>query len=767
MQIISVEIQGFLAYRELAVLKMSDISIAAITGLNGVGKSSLFQAINWALYGVLRGGGDVDSVVNDYCDTAEVGVQFYDNDGTHWFVNRQRTAGGSTALHLSRLDENGEWIAEGDERIRSTQSRIVEIIGLDFGAYSSLAYIQDSRGTRFISADSNERRAILMSMVPGMEIWSQLQEEAANRSRSLLAEVARDEEMVETTRRRLSEQEAQLKNWENQLDELPTLDELDQDIQESADNIASIMSDIEAESRGGDRAELQMRARALAAERRAHNSKVNSAISDKERQITKRRELTAEIKSLREEIAVKEEQIEHFEEARDLAQGRAKEASEQLKTEDFEAKIEGILADVEIARNKLTDLQGERKSTRAALNDLQERSKVMEHQLEHGSGQCLVCESDLTPKQLNSLHDKLLDELHEAQEKLEGLDQSIESTETAIDRANKRASNARRNLNNLEKSLSADKASVQRFDEKIEAEEQGIEGLEDKIEALVSKRSGLPKIAQLEEDIEGLESTIMDESAEESDLNNRIEELDQESPLQKDLKSARVTEHGLRGQRDQVKETQAKVDTVSKDIDRGERQIEKALKEMDAKREDASTAQWVATACGPKKLPSMMISSLLEDLQDRQNEMLQRLVGATPMFVEYRQDKTRKNGNTQDVLDIMVHMDGTVRPIEACSSGERVRLTLTNMLAMIQVFNERNPKGDLIRNVFMDEPLGVVDLNVVPILLDVFRDAIQNNVIDNVLIIAHNENVIDTLPQQIHITRNAETDGTAKIEVSL
>ena len=84
MRPISLSLDGFSSYREPQTVDFENVSLACITGHNGAGKTTLFDAISWSLLGYITEG-DIDSVVNDMSDKAEVSFVF-DHAGERYRV---------------------------------------------------------------------------------------------------------------------------------------------------------------------------------------------------------------------------------------------------------------------------------------------------------------------------------------------------------------------------------------------------------------------------------------------------------------------------------------------------------------------------------------------------------------------------------------------------------------------------------------------------------------------------------------------------------
>ena len=111
---------------------------------------------------------------------------------------------------------------------------------------------------------------------------------------------------------------------------------------------------------------------------------------------------------------------------------------------------------------------------------------------------------------------------------------------------------------------------------------------------------------------------------------------------------------------------------------------------MRSRREDIGFIYEASKSSG---IPAMLIDGVLSEIEAEQNNILANLPGGENMVVEFRTEKALKNGSSRSSLDIVVH-DGTgsERLFESFSSGERVRLTVSNMFAMAKVFGARIPE---------------------------------------------------------------------------
>src|SRR5258708_23256135 len=72
-----VSLEGFLSYKDKQIIDFEGSSLWMLCGPNGVGKSAVFDAITFALYGYHRaGGGNPKALINHYANDNRFIVEF-------------------------------------------------------------------------------------------------------------------------------------------------------------------------------------------------------------------------------------------------------------------------------------------------------------------------------------------------------------------------------------------------------------------------------------------------------------------------------------------------------------------------------------------------------------------------------------------------------------------------------------------------------------------------------------------------------------------
>ncbi|MDQ7034611.1 MAG: SMC family ATPase [Anaerolineae bacterium] len=167
---VRLELKNFLPYLNPDAIYFEGIHLACLTGANGAGKSSLLDAITWALWGKARSRRD-DDLVHQGREEMHVQLDF-EQEGVHYRVFRQRKTGkrGQGFLNLFVLQEDGKPRLISEPSMRQTQHKIDDILRLDYDTFVNSAFLQQGKADAFTTKTPTERKKIL-SEILGLEQW--------------------------------------------------------------------------------------------------------------------------------------------------------------------------------------------------------------------------------------------------------------------------------------------------------------------------------------------------------------------------------------------------------------------------------------------------------------------------------------------------------------------------------------------------------------------------------------------------------------------
>src|SRR5207244_2227676 len=135
MRPLRLELEGFTSFRQRIVVDFSTLDLFAITGPTGAGKSSLIDAMIFALYGqVPRVGREYRQLLSHGAERLAVQLDFQVGPD-HYRVSR--TARRSDARVQARLEhlENGD-VESLAGSVRDIEEQVERIIGLDYEAFT-------------------------------------------------------------------------------------------------------------------------------------------------------------------------------------------------------------------------------------------------------------------------------------------------------------------------------------------------------------------------------------------------------------------------------------------------------------------------------------------------------------------------------------------------------------------------------------------------------------------------------------------------------
>ncbi len=175
MRILKLMVEGFTCYRKQVELDLSDLHLFAITGPTGSGKSSLVDAMIFALYGrVPRVTTEVSHLISQGLPKAYVLLEFTVGNQRYKVGRSLHITKGSQAILDSFEEEQWRGIASG---VRQVNQHILQILGLDYDAFTRCIVLPQGEFQNFLH-DSKGRQDILTHLL-GLEILGEMQKEAS------------------------------------------------------------------------------------------------------------------------------------------------------------------------------------------------------------------------------------------------------------------------------------------------------------------------------------------------------------------------------------------------------------------------------------------------------------------------------------------------------------------------------------------------------------------------------------------------------------
>lgn len=195
MRPLKLSLKGFTAFRDEQSVDFSQLDIFAIAGPTGAGKSSILDAMTYALYG------KVERVSNECSQLISQGlpgmaVKFEFSCGNEQYrVARRTTRKSPTDVVLER-SVDGEWAPEAG-KVREVGQRIERIIGLDYDGFTRAVLLPQGKFDQFLAGDAGTRRKILTDLL-GLQIFERMAAHARRQAVASDVEIKTTRNFLET-----------------------------------------------------------------------------------------------------------------------------------------------------------------------------------------------------------------------------------------------------------------------------------------------------------------------------------------------------------------------------------------------------------------------------------------------------------------------------------------------------------------------------------------------------------------------------------------
>ena len=179
MRPVRLDLDGFASFRDPATIDFADADYFAFVGPTGSGKSTVVDAMTFALYGSAPRWGSISSIQYALAPTANRCTVrlIFDVAGQRYVVAREvRRSGAQISQRNCSLERYLDPAATGDpaadepteilaENPRTARDQVVELLGLDFEDFCTCVVLPQGDFAVFLKASSGERQKILLKLI--------------------------------------------------------------------------------------------------------------------------------------------------------------------------------------------------------------------------------------------------------------------------------------------------------------------------------------------------------------------------------------------------------------------------------------------------------------------------------------------------------------------------------------------------------------------------------------------------------------------------
>jgi len=747
MRPLRLSLNNFLSYRGEHTIEFDGVTLAALTGQNGAGKSSVIDGIRFALFGHTRGG--LDGVITEGEQDCRVEFAFALGEETYLVSRaRSRKGSGSTLLSFQMTNGDGSAVLDG-KSVAETQARIEQALRLTDDLFTVTACANQGNAAAFSQSKPAERKQVLSDILD-LAAWERRAEMTRQIGRDLAARIegekARHETLCaaaaavdglreqvaqnEATQGDVARQSAQaegdlaqaqeakealLRDREADRARRKELDDLAARAQRAQAGISEVASRLETLRRT-----VKDKPAILEGLRRAEEAQTYSQELEAKRQEDERLRHEAELVRQRQQSAVAEharkvdalkERIQHL---RASHEREVKGLNQQIA---LLTKQSAVLDQVPcMARDAKGLAEGcpliaQAREARAALPGLEDRHKQLQSEQPWAEDEC-----KLTELQGQTAGDEEAARLRE-----------IAEQRTEIAYAPKEHAEAKRQAARLQE-LQQALRGVERAEAQMVEVQANLDAIQAEAKQIAERKAALEKelgpqrnwdamLAQVERNIKETRAAI-------GDLQARIQSLRQQrGSLEERLRAA--------------EEAAKEAERLATELREGERRLQ-VLKVL-------------AQAFGKQGIPALLIEKAVPDLEAVANDVLSVLSDGR-MSLELRSQRETKAKTLQETLDIIIADERGSRPYENFSGGEAMRVDLALRIALSVLLASR--AGARCELLVLDETAAPLDAQGRALFVECLQKVAER--FATILVITHVEELKELFPFRFEVTKNAE-----------
>jgi len=732
--------------------------VNVLVGEMGSGKSSVLEAMTYALYGELPAVRERKISLDDLirrsptkAKKARVELTFT-SDGDEYRVERELTRDKGTTE--SKLYHEGDLIA--GPQTSEVSARIAELLGIDFELFTQIIYSQQNELDFFLTLQPSERKE---------KIDQLLKLDRFEDARSNLVK------LNNRVKGRYEDRTEDLEDLKEQYDP----DERDE-LEETIDELDTTIDDLQEQRE----------------EKQERKDKIKEAVEELNEKKEQYRRLDrqktraeAQIESLDEEIEQMESRLDLDVETREEAKSAIKEVEDQLQEiKEKQEALQEIEKDIRVRESKKEDLEDRIKELESqheqvkdldgledTIQDLQEqRDKVNDQisQLQAGLAQvkdaleqlstshntCPTCGKELTDEHRVSMVKQNREEKEAKEEQIAELQERKDEIEGQLDKKNERREKLLQ-YQGVDEKIEERQEEIREGEEKLQEALETKEEIEEQLkdvneEQLRERKEALEDVIELQEKRTAIEEkqealeTIQEKIAEinfdEDELEDRQEQL---SELRSDLK---VLENKIYSKQQLIEEKKKRL----QDLNDREDRIEDLNEEID--RLDTHRDFLDHFNRSLEETQQEMRATFI----DRVNDVMHKIWETIYPYDDYSSINLRAG---EDYILMLQEDQGDWVPVEGeVSGGERHSASLTLRIALAMVL-----APDL-RLLILDEPTHNLDSRAIDDLAQTLRTQVAD-LVEQLFLITHEEELETAVTANLYtLSKQESRQGITAVE---
>lgn len=696
-------------------LDFTKFKLAAISGLNGAGKSSLLDAITWCVWGSSRAGDSSDSLIHSGAN--EMTVEFsFELDGRIFTVKRQRLqkGGGTTNLELWSDSHN---LTEGT--IKVTQEKIINTLHLTFETFTNSSYLRQGHADEFTTKGPTDRKRILADIL-GLDHYDRLEERAKEK-------IKEAQTKLQLLDYQLLEIEAELSQKEERSERKKLAEATISEVQEKIKKLEESLKDLRAQKETlkiADEQKIKIEQNYLQNKKELEEI----LIQGKTRKVR--------IDTLKAELEKLTRVTNEISKLKDLQKQKNNMDEIRQKKLEGEKELSEIIGQSNLKKQKTQYLKNEI----TKLNEqLKETAKI--------GAKCPTCGQEIGKVEKNHVHKNLIGQINSLEKELSEIDFSPEE---------RFAQKIKASLGSLvfNQEIYQDVCSKLKDLEKAEGEKEQMLKIQATLESeekVVAEMRILFQNKKISVDSLEKEVSVL------PDLKDKLSQITMTvSQTENELAQIRDEERKAQGTLGQINELMSRTTQMENLKKQKTQEKLKLQKEKEIYEE-------LSLAFGKKGIQAMIIEAAIPEIENESNMLLAKLSEGRMKITLLTQKETKTKlvsgeKGIIETLDIIISDEMGERPYEMYSGGEAFRVNFAIRLAISKLLTHR--AGAKLQFLVIDEGFGSQDAPGRAKLIEAI-DTIKDD-FEKILAITHIEELKEEFPVRIEVSKNT-TGSTFEI----